>query len=247
MSDPAAVPNSRSRHSFAIRTVAGATAGAALGTAWAWFHHGAAAPPLPHSFHDAKANWERAGFSPGILLSLLLWVAFSMYWEVAARKAAATLTSESPWSRGLHLALVSVAQVLVLLPVPGLRARLFPSTNVLIVTGLVLEVAFVLFAVWARERLGRNWSGAVAIKVDQQLVRSGPYRLVRHPIYSALLGLYFSLALVWGELHALIGLVVVGFAYWRKIRIEEQYLGTVFGPAYDEYRHATRAVIPGVW
>jgi protein-S-isoprenylcysteine O-methyltransferase Ste14 len=169
-----------------------------------------------------------------------------LYWESAARKASKIKTSESPRSRRIHLALVTAAQVLVLLPVPGLRVRFLPSASALVVTGLILEVGFILFAAWARERLGRNWSGAVAITVDQQLVRSGPYRLVRHPIYSAMLGLYFSMTLVWGEVHALIGFVLVCFAYWRKIRIEEQYLSVVFGRAYDDYRDVTPAVIPSL-
>jgi protein-S-isoprenylcysteine O-methyltransferase Ste14 len=117
---------------------------------------------------------------------------------------------------------------------------------VLVAVGLVLEAAGALFAIWARRTLGRNWSGAVAIKVDQQLVRSGPYQFVRHPIYTGVLGLYLGIVIVSGEAHTLGGLVLICLAYWRKISLEEQYLSGVFGPSYNDSRNSTRAVIPGV-
>jgi protein-S-isoprenylcysteine O-methyltransferase Ste14 len=112
--------------------------------------------------------------------------------------------------------------------------------------GLVIEIAFLLLAVWARQLLGRNWSGAVAIKVDQALIRSGPYNFVRHPIYSGMLGAYLGIAIISGEVHALLGLILACFAYSRKIRIEEQYLSTVFGSAYVDYQAHVSALIPGV-
>jgi protein-S-isoprenylcysteine O-methyltransferase Ste14 len=105
---------------------------------------------------------------------------------------------------------------------------------------------FLFLAVWARQLLGRNWSGAVAIKVDQALIRSGPYNFVRHPIYSGMLGAYLGIAIISGEVHALLGLILACFAYWRKIRIEEQYLSTVFGSAYVDYQADVSAIIPGV-
>jgi protein-S-isoprenylcysteine O-methyltransferase Ste14 len=201
----------------------------------------------PHSFHDVLVHFEQNGFPPGILISILMFVAFSIYWEQVGKKASAAKTSESWSSRGFHLALVSAAQILVLAPVPGLRARFLPDSNALLIGALVLEAAFFLLAVWARQFLGRNWSGAVTTKVDHELIRSGPYSVVRHPIYSGILGVYLSLALVSGEIHGLIGVAIAFIAYWRKSRMEEQYLRGQFGAAYDAYQSETWAVIPGVW
>jgi protein-S-isoprenylcysteine O-methyltransferase Ste14 len=99
----------------------------------------------------------------------------------------------------------------------------------------------------ARRRLGRNWSGAIAANVDHQLVRSGPYRLVRHPIYGAILGMYLGAALVSGDVHALAGLSLASAAYWRKIRLEERRLRDLFGPAYADYQRTTWALIPAVF
>lgn len=202
--------------------------------------------PLPHNFHDAVASAAQRGFTWAMLISLLLWIAFSFYWEAAARNASQTKTSESRLSRGFHLALISTAQLLVLFPVPGLRMHLLPASTALAVTGLTVQAAFFVLAIWARRRLGRNWSGAVTTKVDHELIRTGPYRVVRHPIYTAMLGVYLGTALVSGEIRGLVGVVLACLAYWRKIRMEEKYMSDLFGPAYTEYQSETWAVIPGV-
>jgi len=237
----------KKRWSVVLRLGIGAIVGAAVGIVWGRLHAGSAAAHQAQSFRDMMANFERAGFTRGVLISYLLLIVFSLYWEKAAANASENKTAESRWSRGIHLALASAGQLLVLMPVPGLRARFLPWSILLVVLGLWVEAAGILFAVWARRSLGRNWSGAVAIKVDQQLVRSGPYRFVRHPIYSGLLGMYLGLTMVSGEVHALAGMVLVCAAYWRKIRLEEDYLGGLFGAEYDEYRNSTRAIVPGVW
>lgn len=181
-----------------------------------------------------------------MLLSAGLWVAFILYWSAAARTAAPVKSAESPESRRLHQTLLNGAILLLFIPVPGLRGRFLPLVPLIVAAGLALQAAAILLAVWARRHLGRNWSGAITETVDHQLVRSGPYRLVRHPIYSAMLGMTVGTTAVSGELHALVALALMTVAYVRKIPLEERHLRTVFGPAYDEYRRGTWAVVPGV-
>jgi protein-S-isoprenylcysteine O-methyltransferase Ste14 len=107
-------------------------------------------------------------------------------------------------------------------------------------------MAFTLLAVWARRHLGSNWSGEITIRVDHRLVHSGPYKWVRHPIYTAILGMSVGTAIVSGQLHAVLALAVVAFAYWRKIRLQEANLGRAFKLAYDAYRRGTWALFPGL-
>jgi protein-S-isoprenylcysteine O-methyltransferase Ste14 len=102
-------------------------------------------------------------------------------------------------------------------------------------------------AIWARRCLGRYWSGEITIKVEHKLIRSGPYRVLRHPIYTALLSLYAGTAIVSGELHALIGLALVILAYLRKIRLEEANLMKAFGAEYRDYRADSWAMLPGLF
>ena len=110
--------------------------------------------------------------------------------------------------------------------------------------GTGLLVAGLLIAVWARMTLGRNWSNVVTVKGDHELVRTGPYRWVRHPIYTGLL-----LALAGSALSQdlRIDLVVVPLAFlgfWIKLRREEIWMRGQFGPAYDTYCAQTARLIP---
>jgi protein-S-isoprenylcysteine O-methyltransferase Ste14 len=173
-------------------------------------------------------------------------VLFSVYWEVAARTAAPAKSSESRFSRGIHVFLVNIAMLLVMAPVRGL-GRYLPVSTVIMAAGVVVMAAGTVLAVWARVHLGRNWSGEIAIKVEHQLIRSGPYRFLRHPIYTGLLAMYVGPAIVTGEWLALIGVVMAGLAYWRKIRLEEAALEVAFGSEYDAYRRATWALVPGLF
>ena len=79
------------------------------------------------------------------------------------------------------------------------------------------------------------------------MIRSGPYKLLRHPIYTGLLAMYAGTALVTGRWLAIIGLALAVFAYWRKIRLEEANLNVAFGADYDAYRRETWALLPGVF
>jgi protein-S-isoprenylcysteine O-methyltransferase Ste14 len=182
--------------------------------------------------------------TPASILSALLWIAFVAYWSATAKKASAAKSSESRESRKIHENLLVSSFVLLFVPIPGLTARFLPQSDVFVVAGLAVQASSLLLAVWARRNLGRNWSGAVTVTVDHQLVRSGPYSLVRHPIYSAMLGMFAGTAIRSGELHALLGLAVLMAAYGRKIRIEEETLRTVFGSDYDSYARTTWAILP---
>jgi len=174
------------------------------------------------------------------------WVVFSLYWEVAAKSAAPAQRSESKSSRAVHVFLVNAALIFVFAPIRGL-GRLVPASTLIMCLGLALETIGLFIAIWARRHLGRNWSGAVSIKVEHQLIRSGPYRWLRHPIYTGLLAMYIGPALLTGEWLALIGVAMAVFAYWRKIRLEESALDTAFGADYDTYRQQTWALVPGLF
>jgi protein-S-isoprenylcysteine O-methyltransferase Ste14 len=177
-------------------------------------------------------------------ISALLWIAWNAYWSVAAKKTASTVRSESTKSRAFHQYLLLLAFFLLFAPLPWLDRRVLPAGAVWVVIGLAAQVGFFALAIGARRTLGRNWSGAITEKADHELIRSGPYRFVRHPIYTAILGMFVGAALVSGDVHAFLAVAVVTGAYLRKIRLEEQNLAQVFGPRYEEYRRETRALIP---
>jgi protein-S-isoprenylcysteine O-methyltransferase Ste14 len=181
-----------------------------------------------------------------MLLAGALWIVFIAYWSAAARGAAPAQRSESRESRRLHELMLNAALLLLFVPVPGLRARFVPLAPAIVAAGIALQAGAIVLAVWARRHLGRNWSGAITQTVDHQLVRSGPYRVIRHPIYTAMLGLMVGTAFISGELHALVAVALIVVAYWRKIRLEERHLRGVFGAEYGAYRRGTWALVPGL-
>jgi len=183
---------------------------------------------------------------PKLWASGALWILFIGYWGAAASNAAPTKTSESVSSRQLHQLLMYGALALAFFRLPGLGHRWLPMAFYIIPLGLAIHISSILLAVWARRYLGRNWSGEITAKVDHRLIRTGPYRIVRHPIYSAMLGMFLGTAIVSGELHGLLAVVIIAAAYWRKIRLEEQHLRSVFGAEYDDYRRKSWALIPGL-
>jgi protein-S-isoprenylcysteine O-methyltransferase Ste14 len=180
-------------------------------------------------------------------VSAALWVGFLWYWNAAASQRAASRGEESASSRALHQNLLNLSLLLLFLRVPGLRTRWAPASVAILAAGLALHLGSFALAVWSRRHLGRNWSGEIAAKVDHQLVRSGPYRWLRHPIYTAMLGMTLGTALVSGETHALVAFALMVVAYARKIPLEERQLRETFGPAYEDYRKSSRALIPFIF
>jgi protein-S-isoprenylcysteine O-methyltransferase Ste14 len=180
-------------------------------------------------------------------VSFGLWIVFIGYWSAAAQDVAATKGSESMESRRFHQRLLNAAFILLLIPIPGLTGRFLPASRYWAGAGLIAQALSLLLAIWARRHLGRNWSGAITEAEGHQLVRTGPYRRIRHPIYSAMLGMFVGTALVWGQIHALVAVLILAGAYWRKIPLEEQNLREIFGAAYDDYRRESSALVPGMF
>lgn len=190
---------------------------------------------------------DRSALTHGrYLFATIPWILFSLYWEVAAKEAAEAKSSEPSGSRAFHVLLANVGVLLVIAPIRGL-GRWLPASWISMAAGLAVEMLGLFLAVWARRALGRNWSGEISIKVDHQLIRSGPYQGLRHPIYTGLLAMYVGGALITGEGLAIVGVAIAIYAYWRKIRLEEANLRVAFGAEYDAYRGDTWALIPGLF
>lgn len=176
-----------------------------------------------------------------------LWMACALYWLAMAR-GTKTAVRREPWpSRLMHFVPLVLAVVLLWRPVavPSLlTARLLPRTAIVFWAGAVLALAGFLFAAWARARIGRNWSAAVTVKAGHELVTSGPYAIVRHPIYAGLLLAFIGTAVARGDLGAVAAVALVGWAFRRKTRLEERWMREQFGPAYDDYARRVPALFP---
>jgi protein-S-isoprenylcysteine O-methyltransferase Ste14 len=127
-----------------------------------------------------------------------------------------------------------------------LTRRFLPVSLVYPTAGVILLALGLGFSVWARRHLGRNWSAHVVVKEDHALVRSGPYRYVRHPIYTGLLLAFLGMALTVGEWRALVGLAFLLLSFMLKSREEESRMRETF-PEYQEYQRRTAALVPYVY
>ncbi len=179
-----------------------------------------------------------------------LWTAWALYWVAAAFTTKPVQRRESTASRFSHYIPLGLSILLLTWPrFAGtvLSARFLPRTVPLSWIGTVLLIAGLLFSVAARRHLGGNWSGTVTLKQDHSLIRTGPYRFARHPIYTGLLlAIFGSGVIALGEWRGLVALALVTIAFLRKIQIEERFLQEQFGDDYTRYRQEVRALIPGV-
>ena len=164
-----------------------------------------------------------------------------------ARSAKPAAQSESWPSRLMHTVPLAVAFYLLAVtatPWPALNIRFLQFSPAMFWLGAALTAAGLALAVWARLLLGGNWSSNVTIKQDHQLVATGPYRWVRHPIYTGLLLALCGSALTVGEWRGPLAVLVAAASLWRKLRIEETFMGQQFGDAYAAYSRHTAALIP---
>jgi protein-S-isoprenylcysteine O-methyltransferase Ste14 len=177
----------------------------------------------------------------------LVWLAWGVYWLVSSRWASPAKVSQTSLARRIHLAEMAVAVALFSFPGLGygwLGARILHRTEGLYLVGTSLLVAGLGLTVWARLTLGRNWSGYVTLKAGHQLIRSGPYALVRHPIYTGLLVAMLGTTIAIDEWRAVLGLIIATQTLVRKLRVEERWLAGEFGSEYSAYQGRVKALIP---
>jgi protein-S-isoprenylcysteine O-methyltransferase Ste14 len=178
----------------------------------------------------------------------VLWVPFLAYWVLAARETRQSRVrlrgKSSPVRGALYLA---GGALIFLSPSLGpLDDRFVPAVVEVGAAGWVLTALGMLFSIWARVSLGRNWSGRVVLKHGQELISTGPYALVRHPIYTGLLVALTGTALYDGRWRALLGLAFFAIGFWLKARSEENLLEAEFGEGYRSYRTRTPMLIPSL-
>ena len=183
----------------------------------------------------------------GTRLILWLWWGWGLYWMLSALRNKATQRRESLASRLAHVLPLAVGAALIAWPArrwSALAWRLWPTSLAAYWVGVALVIAGLAFAVWARVHLGGNWSGTVTVKQGHELIRSGPYAYVRHPIYTGLTTALLGTTLASGTLHAVIGLAIIVLAFVRKSGIEEEFMREAFPGEYQRYSAEVPALIP---
>jgi protein-S-isoprenylcysteine O-methyltransferase Ste14 len=176
-----------------------------------------------------------------------LWITFYAPWLIAALRTKRTV-ERADWGRRLYYYIPVVLGCYLMFgfysDVPWLQHRFLPRTQAMAITAIIITFAGMAFALWARVYLGQNWSSAPTIKEHHQLIRSGPYQLVRHPIYSGILLAMFGTFLANGKVRGAVAVVLLWIGWRVKSRMEEEFMVRTFGAEYEEYRRTAGALFP---
>ena len=179
-----------------------------------------------------------------------MWLLWAVYWLLASRHAKPSERREPIASRLLHVLPLLLAAWLLWgdrVPVSFLNERFLPRATWAFWFAVVLTALGLLFTVWARVYIGRNWSGVVTIKQGHELIDTGPYAVVRHPIYTGLLIAFIGSAVARGEWRGVLAVLIAWAALWRKLRLEERWMIERFGEKYVAYRGRVPALVPWKW
>lgn len=176
------------------------------------------------------------------------WLLIAFFWVVSALRLKRVVRTEPLAGLVAHSTLLVAASILLFSDWPReawLAIRVLPRAAWIGWLGAVVAVMGALFTVAARTYLGRNWNLRPSVKEDHEVIRSGPYALVRHPIYTGLLLTATGTALASGLVRGLLALPLILLGLWLKSRAEERLLADALGEPYASYRRAVHwALIP---
>jgi len=171
------------------------------------------------------------------------------FWVVAALFRRRTVHQQSQSSEFGQGAIAGAGFVILLnhhMPLGPLEARFLPNKPWIGWFGFAITVAGIIAMALSRIALRGNWSANVTIKQDHELVRSGPYAFVRHPLYSGVLLAMLGTAIGFGQIRGLAGFALTFAGWWLKLRTEEEFMLQQFGARYEQYRREVKALIPGL-
>jgi protein-S-isoprenylcysteine O-methyltransferase Ste14 len=183
------------------------------------------------------------------LVIYVLWLLWTASWIAAAFWSEPT-EKRAPWKENAAQRLLVLAGVVLLFAHPSRRLPVLralwrlPYSFGWLMAALVL--AGLLFCWWARIHLGQFWSSDVGRKRNHRVVDTGPYAVVRHPIYTGIILASFATAATQGTATAPAGAAIMTLGWYVKARFEEQFLRRELGPAYDRYGARVAMLVPFV-
>ena len=181
---------------------------------------------------------------PLLLVFGLAWGAAALYWAAPANAAQ---SGEFKWYRPLRLVVLAATFALLFWDATGigpLGKRFLPETPDFGLLGFALALGGMAIALWARFMLGQFWSDRVIVRADHQLIRTGPYAHMRHPIYSGVLLGVLGTALLLGEWRGVLAFLLLLTNYAIKAKREEQILADRFRDQFQEHVMHTGFLLP---
>jgi protein-S-isoprenylcysteine O-methyltransferase Ste14 len=179
------------------------------------------------------------------ILSLIAWAIWISYWMWRARGVSESRWKESWLGRAQHLLPAFVGFHLMYSHAGFMSWPVLPAGASW--PGFFLQLGGLFFTIWARQHLGAQWSGIITFKENHRLIRTGPYKLIRHPIYTGFITASFGSFMTRGLCAGLLGFILITSTFTLKLKREEKLLRKHFGRDYDQYRRESWALFPGIW
>lgn len=177
------------------------------------------------------------------------WLIVLTYWLISSFGVKKPLSQDPFFKRFVYYWLPLLIAVLLLGPGEWfgdslIRENFVPHTNLVGNIGLMFCFLGTFIACWSRYLLGKNWSLSIQKKENHELIQSGPYKTVRHPIYTGLLLLFVGNTIIVGDYRGIFAVIIVFFAFWFKLLKEEKILQETFVHNYELYKQRTYYLIP---
>jgi len=190
---------------------------------------------------------EVHGYSAGLGIIRVCWVIFVVVWLVGAISTKRAIYRESNAERVQYWLMLVIGYFLVIksssLPSP-FDWLVVPHTRSSAWIGAFLCVCGLVFAIWARVILGRNWSGVITLKEGHEFIEHGPYRVVRHPIYTGIVAMFTGTVVAIGYFGGFLGLLLVFVSFLLKLTREEDLMLKHFPDQYAVYQIRVKRIIP---
>lgn len=180
-----------------------------------------------------------------------VWGVVITYWLWNLRGIKPVTRTEPAWKRAVQYWLPVFIGTLLLGPGEWfghsfIRDQFVPHSYVFETIGLSFCILGAVISIWSRRLLGKNWSLAVQLKRNHELIQDGPYRVVRHPIYSGLTLMFLGNAVMVGDWRGLIAVLIIFSSFYFKSTKEEKWLTEYFPDRYTAYKARTKMIIPGI-
>ncbi len=184
------------------------------------------------------------------IIATIFWVLTGIYWIIAAQNIKHATQKEEIGFRVFYMIFWVVPFAFTffrILLIDWLYTRILPEKSVIEIIAFIGILFSLGFMIWSRVVLGKNWSGRIAVKDDHQLITSGPYTIVRHPMYTGFIFAFLFSAILLGEVRGVISFVILLIGILMKLQKEERIVRNVFGTKYDDYAKRVKKLIPFIY
>jgi protein-S-isoprenylcysteine O-methyltransferase Ste14 len=179
-----------------------------------------------------------------LIIIIICWVLFGLYWLVNSFFQKQSQETPLTFNKIISQLFFSLPFVFLIRPDWFKLDQIIIKNSMVNIISIAICIIGLIICIWARKTLADNWSKSLDFKKGHELIQTGPYSTIRHPIYTGFLLMFFALALDVGKIGGLIGFAVLLIGVFLRIKQEEDLLIKHFKEKYILYKNKTKALLP---